>query len=133
MINKIKQWFSKSREDTSSYVPPNENVKFVLLADKIKLAELKSENGEWVFKYTDEFKNHLDRYNLIVGFPDVNKEYHSESLWPFFRIRIPGLKQPAVQNILKKENIDQENEVELLKRFGQKTIANPYELQLDNY
>lgn len=133
MINKIKRWFSKSREDTSGYVPLNENVKFILLADKIKLAELKSENGEWVFKYTDEFKNHLDQYNLIVGFPDVNKEYHSESLWPFFRIRIPGLKQPAVQDILKKENIDQQNEVELLKRFGQKTIANPYELQLDNY
>ena len=30
--------------------------------------------------------------------------------------------------IIKKENIDQHNEAALLKRFGYKTIANPYEL-----
>jgi len=49
-------------------------------------------------------------------------------LWPFFGIRIPGLKQPAIQEILRNENIETDNDVELLKRFGQKTISNPYEL-----
>ncbi|KAK6033622.1 hypothetical protein OSTOST_00220 [Ostertagia ostertagi] len=45
-------------------------------------------------------------------------------------IRIPGLKQPAIQEILKREKIDSGNDIELLKRFGQKTISNPYELMV---
>lgn len=47
-----------------------------------------------------------------------DKTYKSEELWPFFRIRIPGLEQPSVQEILERENIDKNDEVELLKRFG---------------
>lgn len=69
-------------------------------------------------------------YNHIAGFSNLNKVYKNETLWPFFRIRIPGLKQPAVKEILKKENINETNELELLKRFGHKTISNPYELDL---
>ncbi|HEX9504077.1 MAG TPA: HipA N-terminal domain-containing protein [Patescibacteria group bacterium] len=133
MINKLKRLFNKNPDDQAGHVPLNEKVTFILVVDDIKLAELKSENGEWIFKYTEEFKKHVDKYNLIVGFPDIHKEYRSENLWPFFQIRIPGLKQPSVQAILKNENIDQQNEVELLKRFGRKTIANPYELQLASY
>ncbi len=48
----------------------------------------------------------------------------------FFQTCIPGLKQPAVKEILDKENINVENEAALLKRFGKKTISNPYELDL---
>ena len=69
-----------------------------------------------------------DIYNRIIGFPDLDKTYKSELLWPFFQVRIPGLKQPAIQEILKNEKIDEFNEVQLLKRFGKKIIANPYEL-----
>jgi hypothetical protein len=58
----------------------------------------------------------------------LTKVYRKDSLWPFFLVRIPGLKQPAIKEIIEKENIDTENEVELLKRFGQKSISNPYEL-----
>ena len=46
--------------------------------------------------------------------------------------RIPGLKQPAIKEILEKESIDKENEAALLVRFGRKTIANPYELYLNS-
>jgi HipA-like protein len=88
------------------------------------------EKGEWYYKYADDFKSHSEEYNRIVGFPDLDKTYKSDSLWPFFQIRIPGLKQPAIQEILEKEKIDQANEVALLKRFGKKTISNPYELEM---
>ncbi|MEO8150617.1 MAG: HipA N-terminal domain-containing protein [Bacteroidia bacterium] len=130
MLNKFINWFSKGDDDfeTQVQLPKSEHAKFILKVDDIRIGSLYCENGEWFFKYTDDFKKHSDEYNRIVGFPDLNKTYQSYNLWPFFQIRIPGLKQPAIQEILKKENIDKTNEVELLKRFGHKTITNPYEL-----
>ncbi len=130
MLYKFKNWFSKSENDFEMEVqlPQNEEAKFSLKANDILVGILQCENGEWFFKYADEFKNLSHQYNPIVGFPNLNKIYRSETLWPFFQIRIPGLKQPAIQEILQKENIDKTNEVALLKRFGQKSISNSYEL-----
>lgn len=84
----------------------------------------------WEFKYSAEFKEQSDIYNPITGFSNLDRIYRSEVLWPFFQTRIPGLKQPAIKEILQKENIDKNNEFQLLKRFGKKSINNPYELNL---
>ena len=132
MLRKFINWFSKNEEDSDMRVqlPKDEEAKFFLTVDDIRVGTLYCDKGEWFFKYTDEFKKHSNEYNRIVGFPDLDKTYQSETLWPFFQIRIPGLKQPAVQEILKKEQINIENEVELLKRFGRRTISNPYGLEL---
>ena len=46
----------------------------------------------------------------------------------FFPDSHSGLKQPAIKEIIEKENLDTENEAALLKRFGKHSIANPYEL-----
>jgi HipA-like protein len=126
MINIIKKWFSKGEEDYGLHVPQDEEATFILKVDKIKVGTLRCEKGEWIFSYDNEFKANSDEYTHIVGFPNLEKEYRSETLWPFFRIRIPGLKQPAIQEVLQKENIEKDNEVALLKRFGRKTISNPY-------
>ena len=130
MFRKLVNWFSKSGDDYEMQVqlPKDEEAKFILMVDDLRIGTLFCEKGEWFFKYTEEFKQHSDEYNRIVGFSDLNKIYKSDTLWPFFQIRIPGLKQPAVQEILEKEKIDKDNEVALLKRFGQKSISNPYEL-----
>lgn len=112
------------------HLPQNEEAKFLLTIEEITIGILSYKDNTWYFKYTEEFKNHLDEYNLIIGFSDVNKIYESTSLWPFFQIRIPGLKQPAIKEILKKENINENDQVSLLKLFGKRTIANPYELEL---
>lgn len=130
MINKLKKFFSKSEDENTLHLPKNENVTFILTIDDIEVGVLHCERGIWEFKYSDEFKTHSNEYTRIVGFPDLDKVYQSDSLWPFFSIRIPGLKQPAVQEVIKMENIDQDNEVALLKRFGKRTISNPYELVL---
>ena len=132
MLGIFKKWFSKNDEDMAMRLPKAEQAKFILTVDNIEVGILNCQEGEWMFKYTEEFKKHTDMYKLIVGFPDVNKEYRSDTLWPFFRIRIPGLKQPAIKEILEKESIDKENEAALLVRFGRKTIANPYELYLNS-
>jgi hypothetical protein len=55
--------------------------------------------------------------------------YTKDELWPFFIIRIPSLKQPKVQKIISKEEIDSTSQVELLKRFGEKSISNPFQLK----
>ena len=132
MLRKFKNWFSKSEDDfeLQPQLPQNEEAKFILKVDKICIGTLYCNKGEWSFKYTEDFKNHTQEYNRITGFPDMDKVYQSDSLWPFFKIRIPGLKQPAIQEIIHKEHIDSANEVALLKRFGYKTISNPYQLQL---
>ena len=130
MKYKVLKWLSKSDDNFEEQIllPINILTKFILKVDKISIGTLSFKNGFWCYNYTDEFKNHSDEYNRIIGFPDLNKTYQSEILWPFFQVRIPGLKQPAIKEILIKENIDRSNEVALLKRFGRKTIANPYEL-----
>ena len=123
-LKKIKSWFNKDPDEASIPLPKDKDAKFLLRVDGINVGHLCSRNGEWYFEYSNEFKKHHD-YNPITGFPELNKVYKSDELWPFFQIRIPGLKQPIVMEILKKENIDKNDEVELLKRFGQKSIANP--------
>ncbi|WP_290795792.1 HipA N-terminal domain-containing protein [Flavihumibacter sp. UBA7668] len=127
MLKKLKSWFNKEQDDIILPLPKDKDTRFLLSVDNLKIGYLCSRHGEWYFEYTEEFQKHSD-YNRIIGFPELNKVYKSEELWPFFRIRIPGLKQPVVQEILQKEKIDKNDEVELLKRFGHKTIANPYEL-----
>ena len=60
---------------------------------------------------------------------NTNKTYKNEVLWPFFKIRIPGLKQPLVQEIISTENINANDEASLLKKFGEKNTSNPYILK----
>ncbi|HCN82768.1 MAG TPA: hypothetical protein DIT07_03990 [Sphingobacteriaceae bacterium] len=130
MLSLLKKLFSKGDEPVITHLPEEENATFELKVDKIKIGILHCEHGEWQFKYTDEFKQHKDEYNRIIGFPDLDKVYKDVTLWPFFQTRIPGLKQPEVREIIEKEKINVENEAALLKRFGKKTISNPYELDL---
>jgi HipA-like protein len=130
MFSKFRKYFSKGDdEDYSAELPKDEQITFNLMVDDLILGVLTCENGIWSFAYTDEFKLRQKEYTRLVGFPDLNKVYRSDTLWPFFRIRIPGLKQPAIQEIIREEKIDQENEAELLKRFGRQSISNPYELE----
>lgn len=134
MIRKIfKNWFGKSEEDVTLHLPKDEKVTFTLKVDNVEIGTLHCENGIWEFAYAEEFKNeYYPEYKRIAGFPSLDKVYKKETLWPFFLVRIPGLKQPAIKEIIAKENIDSDNEVALLKRFGQRSISNPYELIASN-
>jgi HipA-like protein len=128
MMRKIKNLFGKDEEEFKVTADSGDE-EFSLYLGNIKVGILSYKEGKWYFHYTEEFKQHSDKYYRIIGFPDLGKTYESEELWPFFRIRIPGLKQPAIRETLEKEDIDPKNEVELLKRFGLTTPSNPYELK----
>ena len=103
-------------------------IKFVLRIKNLEIAQLSIEDNFWVFKYSEEFKNQ-NKYARLTGFSDLDKIYKAEVLWPFFKIRIPGLKQPMIRDIIEAEKLDDSNEAVLLRRFGKLSMSNPYILE----
>lgn len=101
---------------------------FLLYYKNIVIGSLSISNDIWTFIYSDDFKNQSE-ISPIIDFSNVNKIYKWSKLPPFFSIRIPSLKRNAVLKILEESNIDKNDEVELLKKFGHKSICNPYVLK----
>lgn len=117
-ISKKFSWFinSKGKNNTIEDKP----VEFILKFDKLKIGILSFTDNTWFFSYSEEFKSQKEILPL-VNFPTVNKEYTSNELWPFFVSRIPS----TAQRQLSEEN---QATTTLLKIYGRKTIANPYQL-----
>lgn len=126
LIKKIKSFLPQGLE--KSKVKEDEYAQFTILYKGLEIGTLELKEGMWHFSYSDEFKEQ-DQISPLPDFPDTNKVYTSDELWPFFIIRIPSLKQPKVQKIISKEHIDSTSQVELLKRFGEKSISNPFQLK----
>ncbi len=102
--------------------------KFELKYNDLLIGTLSVANGMWRFEYSDDFRGN-GTLRPIVEFPDINKIYHSSELWQFFASRIPSLEQAEVEEILKREHIEEDDAVRLLKRFGERTITNPFYLK----
>lgn len=127
MIKELMKLFKKSGGYEDITTPQDVYETFLLNYKNLLIGELSLKHGEWEFVYSDAFKKQ-DNIKPIVAFPVVNKLYKSSDLWPFFFTRIPSLNQPDIQETIKLNNLDERNEVELLKYFGKKTISNPFEL-----
>jgi HipA-like protein len=129
MLSKIKSWFNWIPEELNEVKTPDDIVVvFILHINDLEIGTLTLKEGEWYFKYSEEFKTQ-DDYKPLINFPNKNKEYSSLQLWPFFASRIPGLGQPIVKDFLHKMGIEKADEVSLLKEFGKRTISNPYVLE----
>lgn len=117
-ISKKFSWFinRKGKNNTIEDKP----VDFILKFDKLEIGILSFTDNTWFFSYSEEFKSQKEILPL-VNFPTVNKEYTSNELWPFFVSRIPS----TAQRQLSEEN---QATTTLLKIYGRKTIANPYQL-----
>ena len=127
MIKKVKKkfkWLIGGQED---FVTPTKTiVEFSLKYKNLLIGILKLADGTWSFKYSNAFKNQ-DKIKPLLDFPNIDKEYTSEELYPFFLNRIPSPKQPKVQKAIEKKEItDANNQVELLTLFGRKSISNPF-------
>lgn len=107
--------------------PPGVRAEFRLTYDGLLVGTLSVQDGLWRFKYSDEFRK--SDLRPIVEFPDVDKVYERPDLWQFFAMRIPSPEQPEVEEIIKQERIAEDDAVSLLKRFGRRTIANPFQLE----
>lgn len=127
MLGKFKNFWKTDGQETLR-TPQEINSIFELSYKDITIGHLSLIKGTWKFSYSEEFRNQ-DSLLPLTDFPDKNKEYEARELWPFFLSRIPGLGQPKVQEIIKEQNIDENDEASLLKIFGKRTIANPYKLE----
>lgn len=125
----LKKLFNKSGEEGPLTFEFNGNISFTLKIDDVLVGTLSLKDKLWLFQYSEEFKTQ-EEYRRLAGFSDLNKVYSSEVLWPFFKIRIPGLKQPMVKEILERENLNSLDEAQLLKRFGKISMSNPYILEV---
>ncbi len=121
--NTRKLW--KTEEQENIITPLNETVVFELKYKDLLIGWLKLEKGVWSFAYSDAFKLQSEILPLS-DFPSLDKEYSSEELYPFFVHRIPSMKQPKVQKVIRAKKIDSTNEVALLKLFGVRSISNPF-------
>lgn len=128
MKDYIKKIFRKDSDNHPIDFEFDGTIKFKLKIKDLVIGCLKIENQKWSFVYSEEFKNQ-DTYRRLTGFSDLNKVYESDELWPFFKIRIPGLKQPMIKEILEQEKLNKNNEGQLLKRFGRISMSNPYILE----
>jgi HipA-like protein len=127
MIEKLKKilWKVDGMEFTDN--PAGSKGAFHLKYGKQVIGLLSYENNQWTFKYSDEFRKD-QVINPIIDFPDPDKVYTNEQLWPFFASRIPSLNQSFQFKKIRKANIKQDDSVGLLRLFGNETITNPFRL-----
>ncbi|MEN9609459.1 MAG: hypothetical protein RLZZ628_273 [Bacteroidota bacterium] len=129
MIPFLKNRF-QTEEQTVLETPQQEFARFRLLYKNFHIGTLELKQGLWTFQYSEPFRQQttVKKIRPILNFPKTEHVYQSDELWPFFTTRIPGLSQPQIQAILKREAIDAQNTVLLLQRFGRVTISNPFVL-----
>ena len=126
LIDAAKDWLGMSKPVLA---PPDRIARFSLTYNDLLIGTLSVKDGVWRFQYSDEFKR-SDILRPLVEFPDVDKIYESDELWQFFVSRIPSTEQAEVEAILKRENIAEDDAIGLLKRFGTRTINNPFKLNV---
>ena len=122
MIKKLKKRMMRPNGLKNLPTPEDVFIEFVLKYKNLTIGKLTLDNGEWKFEYTEAFKNQ-NNITPLSNFPSLNKVYTSSELWPFFATRIPSLTQLQQKH----ENVER-NEAALLKRFGARTITNPFVL-----
>ncbi|MDY6373083.1 MAG: HipA N-terminal domain-containing protein [Bacteroidales bacterium] len=113
-------FWSESQNDIilSSY----NDAKFNLNIGKLLVGTLLYSDQMWYFNYSNEFKIQ-NRILPLTNFPSKDKEYAARELWPFFASRIPSNAQLQIEKDQPQEDI-----VTLLKKFGRRTVSNPFEL-----
>lgn len=102
-------------------------VRFILAYEKLTIGHLLFDGVVWTFQYTQEFIQQ-DRIRPLTDFPRTEKTYIMDVLHPFFTQRIPSMKQPQVQERVRKANADKNDLVKMLELFGKHAVANPFTL-----
>jgi HipA-like protein len=130
LLRNLRDWLGAFRAEGHEEIetPKGVSAAFTLAYDTFPIGTLRLDEGTWVYEYSPEFRRQSE-LEPLVAFPDVKRVYKSESLWPFFMARIPGLNQPEIRAILQAERLDEHNPVDLLRRFGERTISNPFILK----
>jgi HipA-like protein len=126
----IKSLWSRLRDEGHEGIttPHHVHALFELSYDDLSVGILELNEGVWEFRYTPAFRDQSE-VRPLVDFPDPSKVYRAHALWPFFMARIPSIAQPRVRDVIQQEGLDEHSDVQLLRRFGKRTIANPFVLE----
>ena len=111
-------FWSESQNDM--VLATEDDATFNVNLGKLLVGTLLYSAGVWYFSYSNEFKLQ-NRILPLANFPSKDKEYSTRDLWPFFASRIPSNAQLQIEKDKPKEDV-----VTLLRRFGRRTVANPY-------
>lgn len=129
MIAKIKNLFQSKAKAPISLEHKETSHLFVLKYHQLEMGNLKYLNSQWIYEYSELFKAQQE-ITPLIDFPDLNKTYKSEILWPFFLNRIPSPKQPKIQEYISKHPLESKNTAKLLAVFGEYSVNNPFRLLL---
>ena len=125
MTQKFKKILARlfwSESQNEMVLTPDNDATFHVNLGRLFVGTLLYSDGIWYFNYSEEFKMQ-NRILPLANFPSKEKEYSAKELWPFFASRIPSNAQLQLD-----KDTPQEDIVTLLRRFGRRTVANPYEL-----
>jgi HipA-like protein len=100
---------------------------FLLKYADLHVGTLTYTDQKWIFEYAQCLKD-AKSMKPLANFPDINRRYTDDVLWPFFASRIPSLSRRRVLKRTKEEGIDKKDTISLLKLFGAKTLTNPFVL-----
>ena len=126
MLTRIRQSMAEWLEGIRR-PPETTQVTFILHFRDLEVGRLVFKSGTWKFDYSEAFRSQTE-IQPLTDFPDLGRPYQDEDLWPFFAQRIPSLHQPAVKEFMAKRQLKEVDQVTLLRRFGHRTVANPFEL-----
>jgi HipA-like protein len=96
---------------------------------RILVGSLTEEGREYVFRYAESFKRQQE-IPPISAFPDVDEEYRSRQLWPFFSVRLPPLDRPDIEELLRERGLKKEDALALLAALARKPISTPFEFEM---
>lgn len=78
-----------------------------------------TKNCQFEFKYCEEVQSAIDDgFVPLLCFPDINRLYKDEKLFPIFASRLPDKKRKDIHDILGKYGLKDYDEYMLLKRSG---------------
>lgn len=121
-LKKISDRLFWSESQHDKVLASENDAAFNVNLGKMLVGTLLYSAGIWYFNYSNEFKLQ-NRILPLANFPLKDKKYVTRELWPFFASRIPSNAQLQIEKDKPKEDV-----VTLLRRFGRRTVANPYEV-----
>ncbi len=125
----LAEWGISTAKAPSS--GPKQALQLVLeseAGERMLIGTLSVEPHRFLFAYGPEFKQ--SGMPVLPGFPDVDQTYESESLFPFFQVRIPPITRDDVKRVLTEKAIRDDDVFEMLRVLGRRTAASPFTLVL---
>lgn len=78
-----------------------------------------SKNGQFEFSYNYEVQKAIAAgFELLIAFPDIEKVYKNDNLFPVFASRLPDPKRKGIEAILEKYGLSEYDAYEFLKSSG---------------